>query len=247
MLAKTSFVMLAAALAGTACSSPQPRVGVTAAGLECLCAADAPLAQYLPQTCDTDECQVPLARIGQPGVTVVTGGVTVAVDEWIAKPGSPGEYTGFKLSASVPVGAINYDVVAGTKVAKTTSGATFDGTESISLINFCDPQGPDGGDTTTGDDDGGGDDDGAGDCQDPDGCDTGGGDDGTGGGDDGDGPSDPASDNDDHHGGVNDTCYCAPPNSEAVDDGSSSNPQDCTDDVDGCGDGNGSSSDNDVG
>jgi hypothetical protein len=185
-------VLAGAALAACTTSGTVTQQGVTADGQQCSC--EPGTVAYLPQTGDRDDCKVENSAIGQVGAQVTTGGVTVTFEEWTAKPGSPGEYLGFRISATVPVGNLSYTVKAGTATYQGLGATWFhpggEGANAISNVDFCDPDGG-GGDDGTGDD-GGGDDS----CNEPDGCfpDDGSGDDPCycedGGGDDGSGGDD---------------------------------------------------------
>jgi hypothetical protein len=179
-------VLAGAALAACTTSGTVTQQGVTADGQQCSC--EPGTVAYLPQTGDRDDCKVENSAIGQVGAQVTTGGVTVTFEEWTAKPGSPGEYLGFRISATVPVGNLSYTVKAGTATYQGLGATWFhpggEDANAISNVDFSDPDGGGGDDGSGGDDS----------CNEPDGCfpddGSGGGDDGSGGGDDGSGGDD---------------------------------------------------------
>jgi hypothetical protein len=140
------------------------------------------------QAGDTDECKIEGSQIGRENLVMDLGNKTVTFTDWVAKPGSPGEYNGFTITVD-GASSISYIVKAGTqRFASTTMSWTHPSglaANAISNVDFC--EGDDGGGDGGGDDGGGdgcieGCDDGSGD--------GGGGDDGGGGGFDGPGGDD---------------------------------------------------------
>lgn len=104
---------------------------------------------------DSDNCKIEGSVIGKNGYVLDMGTVAVTFSNWVAKPGSPGEYLGFTATVS-GTSQLVYTVKAGTAkyISDDTSWmhpSASAGANAISNVDFCECENPE----PDGDDDGG--------------------------------------------------------------------------------------------
>jgi hypothetical protein len=89
-------------------------------------------------------CKIEGSAIGRVGSYVRVGGELIVFEAWTPKPGSPGEYLGFELSANAA--GVDYVVKAATSsyAGSGTSWSHPDGDDAhaISNVDFCDEDPP---------------------------------------------------------------------------------------------------------
>ena len=92
------------------------------------------------------ECKIEGSQIGQVGLRVHAGDLTITFMEWIEKVDSPGEYAGFLLSANAE--EASYVVKTGTERYEATgrtwihpNGDYGPDVPGISNVDFCPPDG----------------------------------------------------------------------------------------------------------
>ena len=136
-------------------------LGVLGVGCVDGASSDSSASETAASACsgDRDACKIEGSQIGREGLVLQLDGGSVTFRDWVAKPGSPGEYIGFTLELD-GVSSVRYVVKAGTgRFESTTTVWKHEGDDckGISNVDFGDADpGDGGGDTPTTDDDGDG-------------------------------------------------------------------------------------------